>query len=160
MNAPGIEQESTPERVESSSSMETAPSEPVARDGGPAPAAPLPIAVPSTPAPAVKDPARMKVERVLEDNLWEVYRTLPEGRRTKFRSRGEDLAGQMRAWLDMPKIRSGRVYDAVRKWLLMIPHVNTWFLRQEAKIKTDRWTALRRDRGGIAADADTTIDDV
>lgn len=97
------------------------------------------------PPPEQKDPVRMKVERILEDNLWDLYRTLPQGSRAKFKEQGEALAATLRGSLDLPKFRADDAYTAVAKWLKTIPRVNPYFLQQEAKIKTDRYVKLRRE---------------
>lgn len=110
----------------------------------PAPAAPAP----SPAAVEHKDELRMKVERVLEENLWELYLGLPPAARQKFREAGEKVATEMRALIDAEKIKPAEVHAKVDHWLKTIPRVNPWFLLQEGKIKTDNVLALARERHG------------
>ncbi len=99
-----------------------------------------------TPAPEPKDEARMKVERALEENLWELYFALPKESRVRFRAEGERTAAQMRAMIDKKNVRPHAVHAVIDHWLKTIPKVNPWFLLQEGKIKTDTVMTLVRER--------------
>lgn len=101
----------------------------------PAAPAPTPVALPSAPA---KDEYMVKVERVLEDNLWTVYAGLTPDLRERFRAKGEETAIKIRSLMDKAKVRGGEVLKIIREWLKMIPGVSAFFLEQEAKIKTDK----------------------
>lgn len=94
------------------------------------------------PAIAANDPALMKVERVLEANLWDVYMGMPEPFRTQFKKLGEDTAQAVRAAVISAHIRASKIHDLVHKWLKKIPGVNEFFLLQESKIKTDQLVRL------------------
>jgi hypothetical protein len=96
--------------------------------------APAPVAV----AVIAKDAYRMKIERVLENGLVEIYVALPPDRRQAFKLKGEETAAALRAMLDQTKINFGKVLDLIRAWLKIIPRVNRYFLEQEAKIKADK----------------------
>ncbi len=92
--------------------------------------------------PTVKDATLIKVERVLEDNLSDIYFELPPPARAAFKAEGEKTASLIRTLIDTSKFTAKTVLDLVRKWLKLIPHVNKYFLQQESKIKTDRIMAL------------------
>lgn len=92
--------------------------------------------------PTAKDATLIKVERVLEDNLSDIYFELPEPARAAFKAEGEKTASMIRTLIDTSKITAKTVLDLVRKWLKLIPHVNKYFLQQESKIKTDRIMAM------------------
>ncbi len=84
----------------------------------------------------------MKVERVLEDNLSDIYFRLPAPARATFKAEGEKTAFAIRTLIETSKVTARSVLDLIRKWLKLIPHVNRYFLQQESKIKTDRIMAL------------------
>ena len=88
----------------------------------------------------------MRVERVLEDNLREVYFALPPDKRTAFRAKGEEAATKIRALMARGKATVGKILQLIRGWLKTIPGVNRYFLEQEAKIKTDKIIALSKER--------------
>jgi len=114
--------------------VETAPA--------PAPAA----AASAAPPPAAKDAYHIRVERILEDNLLDVYLAMPPAVRIRFKSEGEATALKLRAMIERAKIKAKDVLLLVLKWLKMIPHVNRYFLEQEAKIKTDKIMLLAKER--------------
>lgn len=113
-----------------------------AEDQAPVAPAPAPIALPATPS---KDEYMVKVERVLEDNLWTVYAGLTPDLRERFRAKGEETAIKIRGLMDKAKVRGGEVLKIIRDWLKMIPGVSAFFLEQEAKIKTDKIILLAEE---------------
>lgn len=96
--------------------------------------------------PDLKDKYRVKVERILEQNLWDMYFALPAGSREKFKAEGENAAAALRAAIETKKVKPRIVLNAVHKWLKTIPKVNPYFLEQEAKIKTDQVMGLVAER--------------
>lgn len=104
--------------------------------------APSGAAAPAAVAPITPDPYLAKVERVLEDNLWDVYVSLPERARAVFKQKGEETATAIRALVAKSHVRASRIHDLIHKWLSKIPNVNEFFLLQESKIKTDTFVQL------------------
>jgi hypothetical protein len=102
-------------------------------------------AAPSAPE---KDAYHVKVERILEDNLIDVYVELPKDVRARFKAAGEALAAQLRAMTEKKAPKPTAVLEPIRKWLKVIPGVNPFFLEQEAKIKTDKVMSLIAESGG------------
>lgn len=98
------------------------------------------------PAPEQKDKYRVRVERVLEQNLWDLYFALPQGTREKFKAEGESAAVSLRAAIESKRVKPNQVLKPVLRWLKTIPRVNPFFLEQEAKIKTDQVMALVQER--------------
>ncbi|HTM69145.1 MAG TPA: hypothetical protein VL426_07720 [Candidatus Binatia bacterium] len=96
--------------------------------------------------PQEKDKYRVKVERILEQNLWDMYFALPQGAREKFKAEGENAAAVLRGAIETKKVKPSQVLHAVHKWLKTIPKVNPYFLEQEAKIKTDQVMDLVQER--------------
>jgi hypothetical protein len=106
----------------------------------PAPAA---ASVPaSRPAAIPKDETTVRVEKVLEEGLGETYSKLPPKVRLRFRQEGEKATREIVGMVASLKVKAGRVLVLLTRWLRVIPHVNAFFLSQEAKIKTDKIVAL------------------
>jgi hypothetical protein len=108
--------------------------------------APVMPAPASNAVPATKDAELMRVERVLEDNLSDIFFKLPVDVRTKFKAKGEETATKINVLMESAKVKARAVLALIRDWLKMIPGVNGFFLEQEAKIKTDRLMALGEER--------------
>lgn len=124
------------ERRESSVALETTEAPPTSLEV----AATERAVAPEAPAPI--DATTVKVERILEDNLWDVYVGMPEDVRAAFKKLGEDTARAIRAQIVQAHIRASKIHALVHKWLKKIPGVNEWFLLQESKIKTDQFLKL------------------
>lgn len=80
---------------------------------------------------------QVEIERILEDDLSNVYFNLPEDKKETFRVQGEETAKEINDLLSVTKIRIQKIINLIRKWLLIIPGVNRFFLEQEAKLKAD-----------------------
>ncbi len=105
-----------------------------------------PVASASLPiAPAhqlTKDPVLKQVEEILEEDLGETYNSLPPELREKFKAQGEVVATSIQRMIGGAKVHAKKVLQLLVAWLRIIPHINRFFLEQEAKIKTDRIIAL------------------
>lgn len=97
----------------------------------------IPTAKP-VPAPAAADPMQKEIEAVLTENIAEIYKQLPQDRKTIFKQKGEALAVQITAMIKGGLMQIKKILKLIREWLLIIPGVNKFFLEQEAKIKTDK----------------------
>jgi len=84
-----------------------------------------------------------KVEKVLEDDLAEIYFKLPKEKQGEFKKKGEVTALKISQLLQAVKVKVKQIFKLIISWLSIIPGVNKYFLEQEAKIKTDRLLALR-----------------
>ncbi|KPJ85965.1 hypothetical protein AMJ57_01055 [Parcubacteria bacterium SG8_24] len=143
----GPEEMTSPETERPPSPQEPkAPEEPL-QAAPPAPATPSlsPQAAPAAPA---KDDYHVEIERLLEKKLWEVYLALPDSLRPRFKATGEQTAAQLRSMLDRSSIKPEKVDGLIRRWLKIIPRVCRFFLRQEAKIKTDEYMELYGKKTG------------
>ncbi|HBL39210.1 TPA: hypothetical protein DDZ10_00890 [Candidatus Uhrbacteria bacterium] len=89
-------------------------------------------------APAPKDLLTQKIEHVLEEDLGEVYKSLPPERQAEFQRKGEEVAGKIRTMIETAKFSFRKALGLIRDWLRIIPGVNRFFLEQEAKIKADK----------------------
>jgi len=127
---------------------ESAPEQPVTasaqQESAPAPA-PIAVPAPSAPAPVQKDAEQMSIERHLEENLWDIYRSLDAKVRDRFKVEGENVAVTLRAAIGTPKMKPNFALKLILSWLRIIPKVNKFFLEQEAKIKTDNVMEVDRE---------------
>lgn len=84
------------------------------------------------------DKKREKViEKILEKDLDELYLAMSPEKKEEFKVVGEETAREINNLLKKTKVKVKKIIDLIRKWLLIIPGVNKFFVEQEAKIKTD-----------------------
>jgi hypothetical protein len=101
------------------------------------------VSLPIAPtAQRTKDPVLKQVEEILEEDLGETYSSLSPELRVKFKQQGELVAISIQRMIGGAKIQVKKVLHLLVSWLRIIPHINRFFLEQEAKIKTDRIIAL------------------
>lgn len=117
-------------------------------------AAPSAVPAPAPVAPLVqKDPIVRSVETVLEEGLEDAYGRMNPQLRQKFRKEGERVAGRLAEMIRRAKVKAREALALITGWLKLIPGVNSFFLIQEAKIKTDKLVALaeeeKRNRGSL-----------
>ncbi len=78
------------------------------------------------------------IEDILSDGLGDIYQGLPDTQKVKFKAKGEETAQKIQQMITGAKIKTQKIIDWIIDWLKTIPHVNKYFLRQEAKLKTDK----------------------
>jgi hypothetical protein len=105
-----------------------------------------PVKLPDQPTVSAKDAYHQRLERLLEDNLVDLYLQMPKAQRQQFRAEGERVASQLRQMIETAKIKAKQVLEIIRNWLKSIPGVSRYFLEQESKIKTDRVIRLAEER--------------
>ncbi len=108
-----------------------------------------PIPTPSSPLSPQEEEVRV-IEQLLQEGLEETYWQLPPALQTKFREQGEKTAQKIERLLRHVHVNIMKILKLIRKWLSIIPNVNTFFLEQEAKIKTDKITAQHNERNRSA----------
>lgn len=100
----------------------------------PSPAAPSAVRTPAAP----KDPTTAAVEKILEQDLGDLYVKLDPETKKKLRVRGDILTERLKAVVSGARVKARRILSWIRDWLRLIPGINKYFLEQEAKIKTDK----------------------
>lgn len=108
-------------------------------------AAPTPVVRPTA---AAKTPLREDIEDALADGLQTVYAALTPAQQGAFRQHAERLAAMLEAMIASGKLDLALAHERIVIWLKLIPKANTFFLMQEAKVKTDAILALARQRTG------------
>ena len=87
---------------------------------------------------------RKNIERVLEEDLGDIYLSLKPESRKQFKAEGERMAVKIESLLSSVKIRLIEIVRLIRSWLLLLPGINSYFLEQEAKIKAEKIFALKK----------------
>ena len=114
-------------------------------------AAKVPATPPTPPAAATPVPKAKKsetlerIEDIMEEDLKEVYSHLTPEKKQEFRKKGEETAEEIEGMLFRVKIHSKKVFGLLFGWLKIIPGVNRYFLKQEAKLKTDEIMDIKED---------------
>ncbi|HPA25515.1 MAG TPA: hypothetical protein PLK76_02025 [bacterium] len=85
-----------------------------------------------------KSPLHQTLEAILEEDLGDLYFSLPENKQQEFKIKGEETTKKIAYLLTNAKATFKKVFNLIFKWLKIIPGVNKYFLEQEAKIKADR----------------------
>lgn len=93
-----------------------------------------------TPSPLVS-----QVENILEEDLEDIYFNLDEAHQKVFKEEGEKTARQITSLIEKAKATVKTILSLIKRWLLLIPGVNKFFVEQEAKIKTDKILALKTE---------------
>ncbi|MFA5047620.1 MAG: hypothetical protein WC516_01115 [Patescibacteria group bacterium] len=97
-------------------------------------------------APLASNPYYAKyksIEDVLEEDLGELYSGMDQQNQRAFKVKGEETAKAVfQIVMYESKIRARKIVDLIRRWLMIIPGINKYFLEQEVKIKTDKILAL------------------
>ncbi len=83
-----------------------------------------------------------EIEAILSEGLNEAYQSLPENLKERFREKGRETASQIEKIISGTRVAVRKILDLVKRWLLIIPAVNKFFLEQESKIKTDKILGL------------------
>jgi hypothetical protein len=113
------------------------------------PKVPEKVEVPPKAVPPVTLPPRppksetlINIERILEEDLEEIYFNLPPEKQKEFKTKGEETASKIEKMIETGKVIAKKILKLIYNWLKLIPGINRFFLEQEAKIKTDKIIAL------------------
>jgi len=87
-----------------------------------------------------------QIEKILEEDLDQVYMELSPPNQMRFRQAGEETANLINNLLDKAKVKVAKILKLIKKWLSIIPSINNFFLEQTAKIKTDKILKIKRDK--------------
>lgn len=108
------------------------------------------LSEPTESAPPVaavpKSPLRKNIETILSDGLMNVYQTMSLKDQEHFRIKGEETATAIEMLITSLKATGKQLVQLLRAWLLLIPHVNKFFMEQETKIKIDHLLVLQEQK--------------
>lgn len=140
---PATELEKTEAGAELESAGETETK--VGEERAPVAAAPIAPPVPARPA---KPEELIKVEKIMEAGLDELYKKMPLDKQRQFRIEGEKTANIIWQMVKTAKIQVKKILELITRWLKIIPGINKFFLEKEVKIKTDQIIALAKKKQG------------
>lgn len=109
---------------------------------------PLPPVLPSqTPIEDIREKKHgtslhKEIDHILNEDMEEVCLSMTDEQRRDFITKEEEIASTIEQLIETAKITVKRVIFLIRHWMKMIPRVNSFFLEQAAKIKTDRIMVL------------------
>jgi len=86
-----------------------------------------------------------EIDRILSDGLADMYMKMTPEKQHEFKRVGEETTQRINAMLSETKIKVKKIISLIRDWLSMIPGVNSFFLEQETKIRTDKVIKLKKD---------------
>lgn len=134
---PAPEMAPAPETVETKPQVEEISAPPVEAPVAPAEVPAQAPVQPVAPVPT-KDPTTQAVEKILEEDLGDLYVKLDPQARQKVKAEGDVLVSKLKIMVDGVRVQARKVLHLIRDWLKIIPGINKYFLEQEAKIKTDQ----------------------
>lgn len=103
-----------------------------------APVVIAPTQAPATPLATVpKDELLEDIEDILQDDLSDIFETLPPTDQAEFKKEGEETAIEIHDDIAARHFTARQTFKRIKRWLQSIPGINRFFLDQEAKIKTD-----------------------
>jgi len=91
-----------------------------------------------------KDEEVRRVEAILEQDLSDIYFSMPPAAQAEFKARGEETAIKIVALLHKTKVKAAEIFRLIFEWLKIIPGVSKIFIKQEAKIKTARVLKIKK----------------
>ena len=78
-----------------------------------------------------------QIEKILEIDLAEAYRSMTPEKQLEFRTVGERTAKEINRLLSEARVQAKKIIELIIEWLKIIPGVSRFFIEQEAKIKAD-----------------------
>jgi len=93
-----------------------------------------------------KDDLNKKIDNILEEGLTELYMQIPKEKQLEFKQKGEETANKITQLLRETKVQVKKILNLIINWLSIIPGINKFFIKQEAKIKTDKLLALKKEK--------------
>lgn len=102
-----------------------------------------PLAPPQKIQPQKKSPTLLEIEHILEQDLEDVYFKMEPAVQQKFKAKGEEVAAKIEKILEQTKFKAKEIFKLIVEWLKIIPGVSHFFIKQEAKIKTDEIIKLK-----------------
>lgn len=102
--------------------------------------------LPSTDTLSTDERARVQaIENILADGLDQVFLQMSPQEQANFKAEGEKAATKISVLLGKAKVGVAKLVVLIRRWLALIPHVNKFFLEQEAKIKADKILKMKKN---------------
>lgn len=88
-------------------------------------------------------PMQQQVENILEDGMSNAYQMMDVPTQHKFRTVGESTAVAIVNLLTQTTIQARKIVLLILRWLKIIPHINPYYLEEEAQIKAAKIIKLK-----------------
>ncbi|MFA7653736.1 MAG: hypothetical protein WCX97_01695 [Candidatus Magasanikbacteria bacterium] len=98
------------------------------------------------PLPKVRDEITVKIEKIMSEDLLDVYQNLSPIARQEFKIKGEETASKIQELLQSTHVKVKKIFQLIVEWLKLLPGINRFFLEQEAKIKVDKILMLKNKK--------------
>ncbi len=85
-----------------------------------------------------------QIENFLATGLEDMYLGMDTSKRKEFKEAGEKTAQEINNLMEKTKLNVKKVVDLIKKWLMIIPGVNKFFLEQEAKLRADKIMQIKK----------------
>jgi len=89
------------------------------------------------------------IDEILEEGLEDIYLNLPKETQKEFKAKGEETTIKINSLLSETKIKVKKIVQAIVEWLKLVPGINKFFVKQTAKIKTDKILAAKNREENI-----------
>jgi hypothetical protein len=96
--------------------------------------------------PQIRDEITLHIEKIMEEGLAEAFTELSVIEQQEFKIKGEYTANQIRVHMKKTKMKVKKILKLLLDWLHVLPGINPFYLRQEAKIKADKIMSLKRQK--------------
>ena len=87
---------------------------------------------------SVSDSLTATIDDILEEGLEDIYLNMSREEQKEFKVKGEETTTKIVALLSETKIKVKKIVQIIIEWLKIISGVNKFFIKQTAKIKTDK----------------------
>lgn len=100
---------------------------------------------PVTAVPVISANERERaIESIMANGLEDLFLGLSPDKQLEFKKNGEETAEKINKLLDQAKVKIKKIVDLLKKWLSFLPGAGKFFIEQEAKIRADKITELRK----------------
>lgn len=79
-----------------------------------------------------------EIDNILAEGLEDVFLNMSPEKQKIFKKTGEEITVKINYLMGKTKVKVEQIVNLIRKWLGLIPNVNSYYLTQEAKIKADK----------------------
>ncbi len=79
-----------------------------------------------------------EIDNILAEGLEDIFLNMVPEKQKVFKKTGEEITVKINQLLSKSKVKVEQIVNLIKKWLGLIPDVNTYYLTQEAKIKADK----------------------
>jgi len=79
-----------------------------------------------------------EIDIILSEGLNDVFLKMNPTEQSAFKKAGEGAVIKINQLLSETKVKVNKIVEIIRKWLMLIPSINKFFLEQEVKIKADK----------------------